>query len=98
VGDHLSASDVRFDTDRSSTRELAAQAASTDEASLRTLEEVEREHIARALASEQGRVAEAARKLGIPRSTLYQKLKTYGIALPTRTRVPGAPPSSSGNE
>ncbi len=98
-GDVVSENDVRFDTEpRPSTRQLTTQATSPDEASLRTLEEVEREHIARALASEQGRVAEAARKLGIPRSTLYQKLKTYGIALPTRTRVPAATPSSSGDE
>jgi transcriptional regulator of acetoin/glycerol metabolism len=36
-------------------------------------------HIERALA-EHGKVEDAARSLGIPRSTMYQKLKTYGIA------------------
>jgi len=90
---------VRFDTEpRASTRMVAAHVSAPDSASMRTLEEVEREHIARALASEQGRVTDAARKLGIPRSTLYQKLKTYGIALPARTRGPWPPPSSSSDD
>ena len=98
-GDVVSASDVRFDTEpRASTRMVAAHVSAPDSASMRTLEEVEREHIARALASEQGRVTDAARKLGIPRSTLYQKLKTYGIALPARTRGPWPPPSSSSDD
>jgi len=48
-----------------------------------TLAELERQHIARVLHEESGKVAQAAVKLGIPRSTLYQKLKIYGI--PTET-------------
>ena len=44
-----------------------------------TLEELEREHILRALVAENGRVEAAARRLGIPRSTMYQKVKTFGI-------------------
>ncbi|MBI4915088.1 MAG: sigma-54-dependent Fis family transcriptional regulator [Acidobacteria bacterium] len=44
-----------------------------------TLEEVERQHIERILALEGGRVPAAAAKLGIPRSTLYEKLKRYGL-------------------
>jgi DNA-binding NtrC family response regulator len=47
-----------------------------------TLEELERQHIARVLDSLGGRVAEASQRLGIPRSTLYQKIKKYGIAPP----------------
>jgi DNA-binding NtrC family response regulator len=47
-----------------------------------TLEELERQHIARVLEGLGGRVAEAAQRLGIPRSTLYQKIKKYGIASP----------------
>jgi DNA-binding NtrC family response regulator len=47
-----------------------------------TLEELERQHIARVLDSLGGRVAEASQRLGIPRSTLYQKIKKYGIAAP----------------
>jgi DNA-binding NtrC family response regulator len=48
-----------------------------------TLAELERQHIARVLHEEAGKVAQAAVRLGIPRSTLYQKLKVYGI--PTET-------------
>ena len=44
-----------------------------------TLAELERQHIARVLHEESGKVAQAAVRLGIPRSTLYQKLKIYGI-------------------
>jgi transcriptional regulator of acetoin/glycerol metabolism len=34
------------------------------------------------LREEHGRVEAAARRLGIPRSSLYQKLKRFGIQLP----------------
>lgn len=47
-----------------------------------TLEELERQHIARVLQGLGGRVAEASQRLGIPRSTLYQKIKKYGITSP----------------
>jgi DNA-binding NtrC family response regulator len=47
-----------------------------------TLEELERQHIAGVLESLGGRVAEASQRLGIPRSTLYQKIKKYGLPLP----------------
>jgi DNA-binding NtrC family response regulator len=52
----------------------------TVELSRRTLREVERDHIERVLVEEEGRVEPAAKRLGIPRSSLYQKLKVYGIA------------------
>lgn len=42
-----------------------------------TLDEVERWHVERVLASEHGKVAEAAKRLGIPRSSLYQKIKKW---------------------
>jgi DNA-binding NtrC family response regulator len=44
-----------------------------------TLEEVERLHIARVLAEESGNVGNAARRLGVPRSTLYKKIGRFGI-------------------
>jgi transcriptional regulator with PAS, ATPase and Fis domain len=47
-----------------------------------TLEELEKVHIERVLREMGGRVAEASQRLGIPRSTLYQKLKRFEIALP----------------
>ena len=43
----------------------------------RTLEEMERNYIEQVLRKERGRVQLAARKLGIPRSSLYHKLKQY---------------------
>jgi DNA-binding NtrC family response regulator len=63
-------------------RTPSAMAHSESEPAL-TLAELERQHIARVLHEESGKVAQAALKLGIPRSTLYQKLKIYGI--PTET-------------
>ena len=45
-----------------------------------TLREVERRHIERVLAAEGGHVERAARRLGIPRSSLYQKLKSLGLS------------------
>ena len=44
-----------------------------------TLLELERRHIGRVLALENGRVDVAARRLGIPRSSLYQKIKKHGL-------------------
>ncbi|MEO8634134.1 MAG: sigma-54 dependent transcriptional regulator [Gemmatimonadales bacterium] len=47
-----------------------------------TLKAVERLHIEAVLREEKGRVELAARRLGIPRSSLYQKLKQFQIAVP----------------
>jgi DNA-binding NtrC family response regulator len=44
-----------------------------------TLIELEKQHIERVLQEEQGRVEKAAKRLGIPRSSLYQKLKKHQI-------------------
>lgn len=46
-----------------------------------TLEEVEREYISSILKEENGKVAQAAARLGVPRSTLYQKIKILGIEI-----------------
>ncbi len=45
-----------------------------------TLEQMERQHIAVMLRKENGKVDRAAVRLGIPRSSLYVKIKQYGIA------------------
>ncbi|HRG96268.1 MAG TPA: sigma-54 dependent transcriptional regulator [Polyangiaceae bacterium] len=55
----------------------------------RTLAELEREHIERALRAEGGRVEAAARRLGMPRSTLYLRIKAYGL----QTKAYGSSPS-----
>jgi transcriptional regulator of acetoin/glycerol metabolism len=44
-----------------------------------SLEELERKGIERALLAEDGHVDRAARRLGIPRSSLYKKIKRYGL-------------------
>jgi DNA-binding NtrC family response regulator len=44
-----------------------------------TLLELEKQHIERVLQEEQGKVEKAAKRLGIPRSSLYQKIKKHQI-------------------
>jgi DNA-binding NtrC family response regulator len=44
-----------------------------------TLREVERNHISNVLREEGGHVERTARRLNIPRSTLYQKIKAHGL-------------------
>lgn len=46
-----------------------------------TLLELERRHIERVLNEEGGRVEQAADRLGIPRSSLYQKIKKHRITV-----------------
>ncbi len=45
-----------------------------------TLAELEQRHIERVLRQEGGRVEAAARRLGIPRSSLYEKIRRLGLA------------------
>ena len=47
-----------------------------------TLDEVERRHIEAVLRDERGHVARAAVRLGIPRSSLYQKIAKLGLNVP----------------
>jgi DNA-binding NtrC family response regulator len=57
--------------------------AEPDAAPLATLAEVrdraEREHISAVLADVDGRIEEAARRLGVARSTLFDKMRKLGI-------------------
>ncbi|HZS08159.1 MAG TPA: sigma-54 dependent transcriptional regulator [Blastocatellia bacterium] len=46
-----------------------------------TLQELERWYIEKVLEEERGRVDQAASRLGIPRSSLYQKIKKHSLAL-----------------
>ena len=71
----LSRRDLRFET-----AEPSAAPYDLD----RTLIEVERQHIERVLRAEGGRVDAAAKRLGIPRSSLYQKIKRFGIEAPKK--------------
>jgi DNA-binding NtrC family response regulator len=54
-----------------------------------TLEEVERRHIERVLRAERGNVRRAAARLGVPRSSLYQKISRFGIRLAERSGESG---------
>jgi DNA-binding NtrC family response regulator len=54
------------------------------EADIVPLAEMERQAIVKALLQVGGDKAEAAHRLGIGKSTLYRKLKRYGLAEETR--------------
>jgi DNA-binding NtrC family response regulator len=59
--------------------EARREAALVENAPDKTLDQVERQYIQAVLNQEGGRVEVAAKKLGIPRSSLYYKLKQYGL-------------------
>ena len=67
----LTVDDLRLETN--------AAASSADSYDDLTLEEMERQHVERALRRVKWRVDDAAKLLDIPRSTLYQKIKRYGL-------------------
>lgn len=68
--------------DVSDLRMEGAGEASPDAPRPLSLDEVERQHIERILAEQNGKVAAAARILGISRSALYHKLARYGVETP----------------
>jgi DNA-binding NtrC family response regulator len=74
----------------------AARAAAPvpDDGDLR-LDQVERRHIEHVLALEHGQVDRAAERLGIPRSTLYQRLKEYGLNAAAFRGDPVSEPTSN---
>ena len=76
-GNVLGPADLHFDAPPPALPATDAAGAAGDGAV--TLAELERRHIERTLREVGGRVADAATRLGIPRSTLYQKLKALRI-------------------
>lgn len=72
-GSNLTSRHLRFDGG-------LAVGSGSDDSSL-TLLELEKVHIARVLGEEHGRVEHASKRLGIPRSSLYQKIKKHNINL-----------------
>jgi len=60
--------------------ELVGGKKATQEGGFVTLEEVEREHIMHTVGALGGNKSEAARTLGISRSTLIEKMKRYGLS------------------
>ncbi len=73
-GDTLTPTDLHFDTLR------AGGPLSKDTASI-TLSELERLHIRDVLERQRGSVSRAAKTLGISRSTLYEKIKKFGLKI-----------------
>ena len=76
----ISASDIVFDQGPSTLGGTAPESTGAVSSGVRRMDQLEREHITRALEAEGGHVESASRALGIPRSTLYQKLKAYGLS------------------
>jgi DNA-binding NtrC family response regulator len=75
----LTAKDLHF--------EVQADNDHSDDGTITTLEEVERKYIARALRVLGGTVPEVAKRLGIPRSSLYNKIRQYRIDHDTKTEL-----------
>ncbi|HEX9163812.1 MAG TPA: sigma-54 dependent transcriptional regulator [Thermoanaerobaculia bacterium] len=69
----ISSRDLRFETE-----EMAGGGSVPTDM---TLEQVERWYVERVLREESGRVDAASRRLGIPRSTLYQKIKKWDLTV-----------------
>jgi DNA-binding NtrC family response regulator len=69
----LTTRDLHFD--------VRADSEGYDGGSITTLEEVETKYIAKVLKILGGQVPEAAKRLGIPRSSLYNKIKQYRISV-----------------
>jgi len=67
----LTRADLHFD--------LSGSAGTADYDTRLSLEELAQRHITRVLEEEQGHVERAAHRLGVPRSTLYQKIKKFRI-------------------
>jgi len=77
-GDTLTADALRQVWREPAPRLAAAELRSEPGAVLRTLAEVEREHVAAVMRACDGNVSEAARILGITRTTLYKRLRELG--------------------
>lgn len=58
---------------------LADLPPSSNEAGLSPMEELERAAIAEAIRASDGNMSDVIRRLGIPRTTLYRKLRRYGL-------------------
>ncbi|HEY5616879.1 MAG TPA: sigma-54 dependent transcriptional regulator [Vicinamibacterales bacterium] len=79
-GDRISSRDVTF-LDQSVTVDSNGSAQTTSSAPLHEArDQFERDYIVRALAAQQGNISRTAEVLGIERSNLYRKMRSFGIA------------------
>ena len=76
----IRAADLSFDPMRAPSKTGSSDGAESDSDNL-TLEELQRRHIIRVMDLVNGRVEVASQRLGIPRSTLYQRLKEMQITV-----------------
>lgn len=74
AGQILTDKDLHFD--------IQSEPEISDRGPVQTLEQMEKRYIEEVLMMEGGRVRAAALKLGIPRSSLYHKIRQYGIYRP----------------
>jgi DNA-binding NtrC family response regulator len=86
----LTAKDLHFD--------VRTDADDFDDGAITTLDEVEKNHIAKALRILGGQVPEAAKALGIPRSSLYNKIKQHRLGREPKTELPPAPDAEADAE
>jgi DNA-binding NtrC family response regulator len=77
-GGVLDVGDLRFEADAAPSSASGTHDGDQD----LTLEQIEKRHIERVLRQEHGKVVRAADKLGVPKSSLYYKIKKHGILLP----------------
>jgi two-component system response regulator HydG len=84
TGEHITEKQLPLNiTEKYSDAAFMAQSADSNALidGTRSLEEIEKEAIAATLKASQGNKAEAARRLGITRKTLHNKLKNYGLTM-----------------
>jgi transcriptional regulator of acetoin/glycerol metabolism len=70
-GERITASDIEL--------RAAPSSSGSEKSSRRAFEKAEAEQIAKALAENRWNVAKVSRLLGIPRPTLYRRIKRYGL-------------------
>ena len=57
-------------------------------------EQFERDYIVRSLVAHRGNISRTAEALGVERSNLYRKMRTFGIISPRRVEAEGEPPQT----
>ncbi len=80
-GEQISARDLALDVAGARAAGAGPTGGETDQLDL---EKLEKRHIERILANQEGSVAKTAKRLGIGRNTLYRKLDKHGIERPGR--------------